>query len=136
MNMSMQEYLEAQARRYDQLEDFAKYVANAVMREDFSDETFAELFCRRLYKLGYICKIDDQWALINAVEEFPADDVAQVVYCKDCKHAPEPGGSGDGIDVRFPDDACPFNCPDHWYNVRPAPEFFCANGERREGGTP
>lgn len=69
MNMSMQEYLEAQARRYDQLEDFAKYVANAVMREDFSDETFAELFCRRLYKLGYICKIDGEWALMEEAND-------------------------------------------------------------------
>ena len=69
---------------------------------------------------------------LDRLTKIPAADVRPVVLCRDCKHAPEPDESDYGLDVRFPDDACPFNCPDHWYNVRPAPEFFCANGERRK----
>jgi hypothetical protein len=45
------------------LDDFAKYVAKAVLREDFEEDAggWAELFCRRLYKLGYIDKADGLW---------------------------------------------------------------------------
>lgn len=74
--------------------------------------------------------------LIEQIDSIPAANVRPVVLCRDCEHAPEPDESDYGLNVRFPDDACPFNRPDHWYNVRPAPEFFCANGERRKGGTP
>ena len=127
MNMSMQEYLEAREQRYDQLEDFAKYVANAVMREDFGDETFAELFCRRLYKLGYICKTDHEWALMNAVEKFPAADVEPVVYCRDCKWL-DRWNECDCHNPRFGDGYANYPPP----MVRD--DFFCADGERRDGG--
>lgn len=45
------------------LDDFAKYVVNAIFREDFEENAggYVELFCRRLYKLGYIDKVDGLW---------------------------------------------------------------------------
>lgn len=45
------------------LDDFAKYVARAVLREDFEENAgaWAELFCRKLYKLGYIDMKDGLW---------------------------------------------------------------------------
>lgn len=58
----------------------------------------------------------------------------RLVRCKQCIHAPYAGEEQHGMEVRFPDDVCPFNCADPWYNARPAPEFFCSFGERRKGG--
>ncbi len=53
------------------LDEFARYVAKAVLREDFEEDAgcWAELFCRRLYKLGYIDLVDGYWTIKKEEQE-------------------------------------------------------------------
>lgn len=56
-----------------------------------------------------------------------------VVRCKDCKHRPTMPEDGKEVqDLEFPDDDCPLQCGDHWYNREPSDDWYCANGERSE----
>ena len=48
----------------------------------------------------------------------PAADVAEVVYCKDCKHRTEAGNCG--------------HPRDHWILPSAYPYDFCSYGERRD----
>ena len=88
---------------------------------------------------GYVIQNDAQSARI--INEIPAADVQAVVYCKDCIHRPystEPGKTS-GFAVEAPDRECKcpcFNPDDGYYSWIPADDFFCADGERCEGGTP
>ena len=43
--------------------EFAEWVAEEVMREDFGDGFFAEAACRKLYRLGIITMDGDKWKL-------------------------------------------------------------------------
>lgn len=72
------------------------------------------------------------YALIKAI---PAADVRPVVLCRDCKYAPI--GDKDGSDLEWPfkefdENPCPYKCLDNWYSRKPAPDFFCADGKKRE----
>ena len=72
--------------------------------------------------------------VIRAMENVPAADVVEVVRCRDCVHAPVVDGQyKDGFDVKFPDEICPCQCEDGWYNHIPDPDWFCADGERKDG---
>lgn len=59
----------------------------------------------------------------------------EIIRCKDCKHKPriasETGDVGDGFDIEFPDEKCPCQCSDGYYNWMPYDDWFCGNGERR-----
>lgn len=57
-------------------------------------------------------------------------DAVPVIRCKDCKHRPT-GTNRD--DLEFPDDKCPCKCEDYWYSWKPADNWFCRNGERKDG---
>ena len=86
------------------------------------------------YDRGYQIAVQDIAKGLNAI---PAADVREVVYCKDCRHAPsgKSDGNAGGFDLEWPDGddyQCPFRCSDAWYSVMPDPDFFCANGERKE----
>lgn len=52
------------------------------------------------------------------------------VRCKDCKHRPT-GTNRD--DLEFPDNKCPCQCDDFWYSWKPSDDWFCGNGERKDG---
>ena len=52
----------------DDLERFAEWVAEEVMREDFGDGFFAEVACRKLYRLGIITMDGDKWKLEEVTE--------------------------------------------------------------------
>lgn len=54
------------------------------------------------------------------------------IRCKECKHRPFDSEDTQGFGVEFPDEKCPCQCDDGWYNWRPNNEWFCANAERRE----
>ena len=59
--------------------------------------------------------------------------VEELVRCAGCKHRPTmPENSRGVFDLEFPDDECPCQCGDPWYNREPEDDWFCANGERRE----
>lgn len=70
----------------------------------------------------------------EALRNLPAADVRPVVMCRDCIYAPT--GNKDGADLEWPCDdfpernPCPLKCEDRWYSRKPAPNFFCANGEK------
>lgn len=69
------------------------------------------------------------------IETFPAADVRPVVRCCECKFAPI--GDKDGSDLEWPfneydENHCPCKCLDNRYSHKPAPDFFCAAGEKRE----
>ena len=57
--------------------------------------------------------------------------IGELVRCKDCKHRPT-GTNRD--DLEFPDDKCPCQCEDFWYSWKPSDDWFCGNGERKDGG--
>ena len=58
----------------------------------------------------------------------------EIIRCKDCKHRPFDGEDTQGFGIEFPDEMCPCQCDDFWYNWRPDNEWFCANAERRTDG--
>lgn len=64
------------------------------------------------------------------IEAMPAVDAVPVVRCKDCKHRPT---GDDKDDLEFPDEICPCQCEDFWYSWKPADNWFCGNGERKDG---
>lgn len=70
----------------------------------------------------------------EVLRSIPAADVRPVVLCRDCKYAPI--GDKDGSDLEWPFDEfdgnpCPYKCLDNWYSQKPAPDSFCAAGERK-----
>ena len=89
---------------------------------------------------GQFCASSDETeaALNAAIEEIraiPAADVRPVVRCRECKYAPI--GDKDGSDLEWPfnefdENPCPYKCLDNWYSHKPKPDFFCANGKRKE----
>lgn len=66
----------------------------------------------------------------NMLKSLPTVDAVEVVRCKDCKHRPT---GADRDDLEFPDEKCPCQCEDDWYNWKPADDWYCGNGERKEG---
>ena len=62
-----------------------------------------------------------------------------ITRCKDCIHCPinvPPEYDDAGLCIRYgyvkrADDECMLLCDDHWYDIVPDPEFFCAKGEKR-----
>jgi len=75
-----------------------------------------------------------------ALEDASDADVVEVVRCRDCKYAPSGTDNGEdqGFGLEWPhdewpeDNPCPCKCEDGWYSHKPAPDFFCAAGEKRE----
>lgn len=61
-------------RELKELRDFANFVAESVMEEDFEEDSsvYAEIFCRKLYKMGYMKSIDGKWIFND--EEVNADE--------------------------------------------------------------
>jgi len=74
--------------------------------------------------------------MYNVVKQAPTVDATEVVRCKDCVHRPSriPGASDDheGLNLEFPDDWCPMQCEDGWYNRMPGDDFFCGYGNKGE----
>ena len=51
--------------------DFANWVANEIMNENFEEDAdvFIEVACRKLYKLGIIKKEGDRWVYEYDLED-------------------------------------------------------------------
>ena len=62
-------------KELEALRDFANFVAESVMEEDFKEscDFYAEVFCRKLYKMGCIEATDNKW-IFN--DEEVNDDVS------------------------------------------------------------
>ena len=64
------------------------------------------------------------------------EKATDIVRCKDCKHRPsveEDRTYNTGFDLCFPDYVCPCHCDDGYYSWMPDDDWFCANGERKDG---
>ena len=56
-----------------------------------------------------------------------------VVRCKDCKHRPTKNLELEQI-LEFPDGVCPCQNPDDdYYSWYPADDWYCADGEPKDG---
>ena len=55
---------------------------------------------------------------------------SEIIRCKDCKHRPILDVDGE---LDFPTYKCPCQCEDFYYSWMPKDDWFCGNGERREG---
>ena len=51
--------------------EFAQWVANEIFDEDweFNKDSFEEVTCRKLEKLGIVRKTDNSWVLVESSEE-------------------------------------------------------------------
>lgn len=71
--------------------------------------------------------------------KIPAADVVEVVRCRECCYAPSGTDKGKelGLGLEWPEwmaNKCPLMCEDGWYSHKPEPDWFCANGKRKDGG--
>ena len=82
--------------------------------------------CELFNRLAPVQTLGEAYGIIQEME--PVDAVP--VRCKDCKHRPT-GTNRD--DLEFPDDKCPCQCDDFWYSWKPSDDWFCGNGERKDG---
>lgn len=65
----------------------------------------------------------------------PTIDPVKRGTCKSCKHKPKmPAGCREVFNLKFPDELCPCQCDDPWYNWEPDDDWFCANWEEMDGG--
>lgn len=60
--------------------------------------------------------------------------MAELIHCKDCKHRPTltDRECDAGFQYEFPDERCPCQCDDPWFNWMPKDNWYCANAERKE----
>lgn len=57
----------------------------------------------------------------------------RLIHCRECGHRPKEivKGAGAGLNLEFPDESCPCQCDDPWYNWMPDDNWYCGNGERK-----
>lgn len=67
---------------------------------------------------------------VKYIQEIPSAE-PEIVRCEDCKHRPYKSEDQQGFGVEFPDEICPCQCEDGWYNWRPDDDWFCANADMR-----
>lgn len=83
--------------------------------------------------IGYLDE-DMIYRIQTGLKKLPS--AQQIIHCKDCKHRPTATEAEKGIywgfSVEFPDEVCPLQCEDGWYNSYSGDEFYCGNAERRE----
>lgn len=87
---------------------------------------------REMYDMGLKKQLADDSGSYDSL--FPSAQ-PDIIRCKDCKHRPFDSEDTQGFGVEFPDEKCPCQCDDGWYNWRPNDEWFCANAERRTDET-
>lgn len=87
--------------------------------------------CKTGYRSCEYDRIYSKMDFCGWLDDAPTVDAVPVVMCKDCKHRPT-GTNRD--DLEFPDDKCPCQCEDYWYSWKPSDDWFCGNGERKDGG--
>ena len=86
-----------------------------------------------------MARMPDGWVIIAESDdrgvEVRLKEARELVMCKNCKHRPTDNRGADdmtGFAIEFPDECCPCQCEDGWYNRYPHDSWFCANGERRD----
>ena len=100
-------------------------------------ERLEEIAKHAVHVLGeepFFMSLDDGIAIHEAIDILKSAQ-PEIIRCKDCKHRPFDSEDTQGFGVEFPDEMCPCQCDDGWYNWRPNNEWFCANAERRTDET-
>lgn len=103
----------------------------------------ADALMRAMYERAFETDGDTMWqsgcwvryrAIEEVVKEQPTiEPQPEIIRCKDCKHRPtstEADGYIDGFSLEFPDNVCPCQCEDGWYNWYPSDDFYCGVAER------
>lgn len=101
--------------------------------EDTISRRAAIKVCEHHKTEGLPCKNAAISMCIDSIKALPSAQ-PEIIRCKDCKHRPFDSEDTQGFGVEFPDEKCPCQCDDGWYNWRPNNEWFCANAERRTDG--
>ena len=74
---------------------------------------------------------------LDAIKRLPSAQ-PEIIHCRDCKHRPKATRADEkvfyGFSVEFPDEKCPCQCGDGWYNWYPEDDFYCGYAERAEDG--
>lgn len=99
-----------------------------------------------MYNVACGCNDDHQKEILEAIDHQDMVELSknkdlgtlvELVTCKDCKHRPVIYHKGYCVVPPTNDDdedcSCPCLCDDPFYAYIPRDDFFCANGERREG---
>ena len=71
---------------------------------------------------------------LSSMQLLLIDNFKELVRCKDCKHRPRRSNVDDeheGLNLEFPDEKCPCQCEDPWYNWMPRDDWHCGSGERK-----
>ena len=81
----------------------------------------------------YIVKCSDEF--VKQMKDQGMTDEFELIRCKDCKHRPRRSDVDDeheGFNLEFPDEKCPCQCEDPWYNWMPRDDWYCGNGGGKE----
>ena len=82
---------------------------------------------------------EDENRFVHLIRDIAPSAQPELIRCKDCKHRPTATRADEGIywgfSIEFPDERCPCQCEDGWYNHYPKDDFYCANAERRADAT-
>ena len=131
--MAEKEYIEREATT------FPAYFKEPV-KEYFEREALICVVEKWLSHVFGIRKTDEATTIFKRLHSIPAANVREIVYCEYCKFAPtgECNGKDLGFGLEWPSESeyyenpCPFKCDDGWYSKKPAPDFYCAYGKRKE----
>ena len=77
---------------------------------------------------------DTKWFRPDIDDEYWGEG-KPLIMCEDCKHRPRRSNVDDeheGLNLEFPDEICPCQCEDPWYNWMPRDDWYCGNGGRKE----
>lgn len=98
------------------------------MSDSISRQAAIDGFYEMASDMDHLCTVSDY---VSFLESLPSAQ-PEIIQCKDCKHRPFDSEDTQGFGVEFPDEMCPCQCDDGWYNWRPNDDWFCANAERRD----
>lgn len=102
-----------------------------IKRQDVMDSIEKLISARYGWKTDARDEIQGLNAAYCAIIDLPSAE--PVIRCKDCKHKPHIEGEFEsGFDIEFPDNNCPCQCEDGWYNWIPKDDWYCANAERKD----
>lgn len=105
-----------------------KYIDRDALINDFESDLIIRMFDN--LKGTPRPKIIDIADVIKRIEEFPTEDVVEVVRCKDCKYAHYWYGNDDTGNTKY---LCHYiTCENYYPDV--FADDFCSRGRRKENG--
>jgi len=107
--------------------------ARAMLEEQGADHALTERVRRGevVKHVGDVVMFNRDWYMKHRNREAPAVDVVLIVRCKDCKHWERYENTA-GCGYCHCKDTCFEYGEGYTFNPVREPDFFCANGERKE----